>query len=294
MSFNSFFFLLRSAITNIFKNLLLTIASVTVLSICLVILGSSLLIIGNVNIFIEEIGGKSQIVIFLDDSLDSAGIQNFNDQLSNIPNIKNITYVTREEALEKYKASLGKNQELFNDLEADTLRNSFIFDVDDISKFDQTIYEVNKIKGIGYIRERRDLVDRILDIRQVLSFLSIWIVAFLFIISIFVITNSVKLSVFSRRLEISVMKNVGATDFFIQLPYFIEGIIIGLLAGGLAILAQGYVYNYILAPILADLGFFSPVSINGNFDFFTWCFLGVGAFVGIIGSVYPVKKYLKV
>jgi cell division transport system permease protein len=90
------------------------------------------------------------------------------------------------------------------------------------------------------------------------------------------------------------MKCVGATDFFIQLPYFIEGIFIGLLAGGLAIFVQEYLYNYIISPILADLKFFSPVTLNGNFDFLTWSFLAVGAFVGIIGSVYPVKKYLKV
>jgi cell division transport system permease protein len=272
----------------------LTIASITVLSICLVILGSSLLIIGNVNIFIEEIGGENQVVIFLDESLDEASIQNFNNQLKNIPNIKNITYVTREEALAKYKESLGENQELFSDLEADTLRNSYIFEVDDLSKYEQTMYEVNKIPGIGYTREKKDIVDRILDIRQVLSFFSVWIIAFLFIISVFVITNSVKLSVFSRRLEISVMKCVGATDFFIQLPYFIEGMIIGLFAGGLAILVQQYVYNFVLAPILSDLGFFTPAALSGNFDFYTWSFLIVGAFVGVIGSVYPVKKYLKV
>ncbi|MDF2684861.1 MAG: hypothetical protein K0S55_42 [Clostridia bacterium] len=294
MSFDSVFFLIRSAITNVFKNILLTIASITVLSICLVILGSSLLIIGNVNIFIEEIGGENQVVIFLDESLDEASIQNFNNQLKNIPNIKNITYVTREEALAKYKESLGENQELFSDLEADTLRNSYIFEVDDLSKYEQTMYEVNKIPGIGYTREKKDIVDRILDIRQVLSFFSVWIIAFLFIISVFVITNSVKLSVFSRRLEISVMKCVGATDFFIQLPYFIEGMIIGLFAGGLAILVQQYVYNFVLAPILSDLGFFTPAALSGNFDFYTWSFLIVGAFVGVIGSVYPVKKYLKV
>ena len=132
----------------------------------------------------------------------------------------------------------------------------------------------------------------ILEIRQVLSFLSIWVIALFFVVSMFIIMNSVKLSVYARRLEINIMKYVGATDLFIQLPYFIEGMIIGLLAGVISFFVQFYVYTAVLYPILSDL--FLPLSFTGELYFWIPFFLIGGVLIGIIGSVYPVKKYLKV
>ena len=291
---DSLFFLIKSAFKNVFKNWLLTIASVSILAVCLVVLGSVMLIIGNINIFIDEIGDESQIVLYIEEDLTVEEITAINDSLHAISNIGNINYKSNAMILEEYMDSLGDDAWLFEDLEADTFRNSFIFNIKDIEKFDQTIYEVEKIDGIATIKERRDLVQRIVDIKEVLMFLSFWIVAIFLIISLVIITNSVKISVYAKKQEIWLMKYVGATDVFIEAPYFLEGIIIGLTAGAIAILAQIYVYNQVLSPILSDLGFINPLQLNSVMSIIVIGFIITGAVVGTIGSAYPVKKYLNV
>jgi len=292
--FDSLFFLIKTAFKNIFKNWLLTIASVSILSVCLLVLGSVMLIVGNINIFIDEIGDESQIVLFIEEDLSVDDITRINEQLNSISNIGNINYKSNAMILEEYKESLGEDAQLFEDLEADTFRNSFVFNIKDLEKFDQTIFEVKKIDGIAKIKDRKEIVDRIVDIKGVLMFLSFWIVALFIIISMVIITNSVKISVYAKKQEIWLMKYVGATDAFIEAPYFLEGIIIGLTAGFIAIISQLYVYSNVLSPILSDLGFINPLNINSVMSLIVIGFLAAGAIIGTIGSAYPVKKYLNV
>ncbi len=293
MSFDSFFFLLKSAVNNLFRNLLLTLASILVLVLCLVILGSTLLVVDNVNVFVEEIG-ENQVAVFLDESFTQEQIDGFMTQLAQIGNIEEITYETKEQALQNYMESLGDDYFFENPLEADTFRDSVLFKIQDLTKYEQTMYEVKKLDGIANVRERKDLVARILELRETVAFLSICIVLLFFFVSVFIITVSVKLSVFSRRLEINIMKYVGAADYFIQLPYFIEGMLIGLAAGTISLFVEIYLYQSVLFPLFADFGMFAPVSMSANMPFWLLFFLGAGTVVGIIGSVFPVKKYLKV
>ncbi|MBQ7014554.1 MAG: permease-like cell division protein FtsX [Clostridia bacterium] len=291
---DSIIFLIKTAFKNVFKNWLLTIASISILSVCLIVLGSVMLIVGNINLFIDEIGDESQIVLFIEEDLTVDEITQISDRLHSISNIGNINYKSNSMILEEYKESLGEDAWLFEDLDAETFRNSFVFNIKDLEKYDQTIYEVEKIDGIAKIKERRDVIERIVDIKDVLTFLSFWIVMIFVIISMVIITNSVKVSVYAKKQEIWLMKYVGATDAFIEAPYFMEGIIIGLTAGFIAIISQIYVYNNVLSPILSDLGFINPLNIDSVMSVIVIGFLVAGAIIGTIGSAYPVKKYLNV
>lgn len=291
---DSLFFLIKTTFKNIFKNWILTIASISILTVCLVVLGSIALIFGNINLFINEVGDESQIVIYIEEDLSVDEITKINEELHAISNIGNINYKSNVMILEEYKKSLGEDAWLVEDLEADTFRNSFVFKIKDIEKFDQTIFEVEKIEGIATIKDRRDLVQKIVDIKEVLAFLSFWIIAIFLIISLVIITNSVKVSVYAKKQEIWLMKYVGSTDAFIEAPYFMEGIIIGLVSGALAIAAQVYVYTQVLEPILSDLGLINPININSVMTLLVIGFLAAGGIVGTVGSAYPVKKYLNV
>lgn len=291
MSLDSLWFLIKSALNNLYRNLLLTVASVTVLTICLTLLGCTSLVVQNVNAFVEEIG-ESRIAVFLEEDMDELDIVRFQEELRGIGNIGEITYETKDQALANYLESLGEDTGMEDALDPETFRASMIFEIVDLSKYDQTLYEIQKLDGVGEIQERRDVVDGILEVRQVLTFLSIWVIILFLIVSMFIIMNSVKLSVYARRLEINIMKYVGATDFFIQLPYFIEGMIIGLMAGIVSFFVQFYVYTAVLYPILDEL--FTPLSFTDNLSFWIPFFLIGGMLIGVVGSVYPVKKYLKV
>ncbi len=291
MSLDSLWFLIKSALNNLYRNLLLTVASVTVLTICLSLLGCTTLVIRNVNAFVEEIG-ESRIAVFLEEDMDDLDIVRFKEELVAIDNVGEITYETKEQALQNYLQTLGADTGIEEALDPETFRASMIFEIVDLSKYDQTLYEIRKLDGVGEIQERRDVVEGILEIRKVISFLSLWVIVLFLVVSMFIIMNSVKLSVYARRLEINIMKYVGATDFFIQLPYFIEGMLIGLVAGIVSFFVQFYVYTAVLYPILSEL--FTPLSFVKELSFWIPFFLIGGVFIGIVGSVYPVKKYLKV
>jgi cell division transport system permease protein len=291
---DSFLFLIKSAFKSIFKNWLLTIGSVTVLTICLLTLGSSILLFENVNLFINKVGDESQVVIFLDESLSVDDINSIHNQLVQIQNIKNISFESKEMAMKNYLESMGENAELFSDITSDVLRNSFIFNIKDLSKFEQTMFEINKIEGIARVRERREVIERIRDISRIVLMLAAAIIVIFIIISILIITNTVKTSVSSRKDEIGIMKYVGATDFFVQMPYFIEGIIIGIVSGLIALVLTFFAYNEIFSPILFDFGLFTPISIRSRLFTFALFYIISGGIIGMLGSVFPVKKYLNV
>ena len=291
MSFDSLFFLIKSAFNNLRRNLLLTVASITVLTICLTLLGCTSLVIQNVNTFVDDIG-ESRVAIFLDEDMSDLQVAQFKSQLVSIGNIGEVHYETKDQALANYLASYGSESGIEHALDAEAFRASLIFEINDLSKYDQTLYEIRKLDGIGTISERRDIVNRIQDLKQSMFFISVLVILLFFVVSVFIIMNSVKLSVYARRLEISIMKYVGATDLFIQLPYFIEGLIIGLIAGIISFFAQMYLYTSVLTPLLSEV--FTPISFMGQLSFWVPFFLIGGMVIGVVGSVYPVKKYLKV
>ena len=291
MSFDSLWFLIKSALNNLYRNFLLTVASVTVLTICLTLLGSTSLVVQNVNCFVDEIG-ESRIAVFLEEDMTDPEVVRFKEELLAIGNIGNVQYETKEQALANYLENTGPGTGMEDVLDAETFRASLIFEILDLSKYDQTLYQIKKLEGVGNISERRDVVNKIQQVKQSLFFLSALVISLFFIVSVFIIMNSVKLSVYARRLEIIIMKYVGATDSFIQLPYFIEGMIIGLIAGIISFFLQFYLYSNVLSPLLSEM--FVPLSFTSQLSFWVIFFLLGGSLIGIVGSVFPVKKYLKV
>lgn len=291
--FDRLFFLIGSAFSSLRRNFLLTLASVSVLSICLVILGTFVLLISNITAFVDTLGSDSQIVVFIDENVDEDGVAIIYTRLKQIQNISSVSYVSRDQAFERYKASLGDDTELFSDIDSSILRDSFECSVYDVDKFEQTLFEINKISGIARIRERSELVSQISRVKHVLSFFAIWIVILLLVVSVLVIMNTIKLSVFSRRNDIYIMKCVGATDSFIKAPYFIEGFIIGLISALLSVSAEYFMYERILSPIISDLNLISPVPYSSNAMFIIVFFFVSGPLIGILGSISPVKKHVK-
>jgi len=295
MSFDSIFFILGSAFQSIFKNKLLTFVSISVMTICLIVTGSILLIIENANIFMNTIGAQNEIVAYIDESYTQQQINEIDIQFQQITNIKDVLFVSKETAWEDYLKDLENTigYELFKDLGPETLRNKYQFTIIDLNKYDATMYSVKQIEGLDF-KENKETIDRMIEIRKVLSFLSVWLIVIFLLVSAFIVTNSVKLSIYTRRNEIGIMKFIGATDWFIQIPYFIEGIIIGVTSAILALFLQIYLYNSIISPILSDMNFFIPMNIEEYHGTLVAVFFGFGLIVGFIGSIFPLKKYVDV
>ena len=253
MSLDSIAFLFKRAVSNIFRNFLLSMASAGVLGICLVIIGTTFVIISNVNVMIDGIGSRNRVVVRLNEEMTEEQVVQFGENLEKISNIANITYETKEQALENYKNSFAEEDRasLTDGLEADIFRASYIFEVKDLKKFDQTIYEVGKLEGCDQLDQKRDVNEKIVDLRDVITFFAGFIIIFLFIMSFFMISNSVRTSVYARRDEIMIMKYVGSTDSFIRFPYFAEGFLIGCISGIMGYWVLKYLYVCIISPVLA-------------------------------------------
>lgn len=303
MSLDSIFFVLKRSVSNIFHNIVLSFASISILIACLVIFGVTLMLSENITYFIEGVGSETKVVVRLEEDLEEEQIKAYGEALAKIDNIvkedgngkTGIIFESKEQALENYKNTFtDASPEINETLDAEIFRNAYIFEVEDLSKLDQTIYEVEKIEGAAKIQLQRDIVDKLENIKGVLAFLFTAIMVFLFILSVFVITNSVKASVYARKNEIAIMKYVGATDFFIRLPFFFEGLIIGVFSGIISNIILVYLYNSVISPVLAEIEIITPVNISSGHSYLTLVFILCGAAVGVLGSVLPVKKYLKV
>lgn len=304
MSFDGFLFSLKNAVSNIFRNYVLTIASVIVLGVCLLSLGSTMLVVQDVDTIVDSVGSENRVVIFLNEDISQTGINDVRAQLEQIKNITNIVYESPEQSLENYTSQLGS--QTVTGLDAAVFRPSFIFDIIDLNKYEQTVYAIEQIDGLGVfesgesagqpaIRTTKTLINRIVYIKQLLSFFSVVVIIVFFFLSMFIIMNSVKMSVFARRTEINIMKYVGATDFYIQLPYFIEGLLIGLFSGIVSFFVQRMLYVSFISPMLSDI---VPGAVLFSFDEHFGLIFGLfalaGSVIGVIGSVFPVKKYLDV
>lgn len=283
-----------------YKNALMTIASVFVLMACMLIIGSVFLASENVLSFMNKLEAQNEIVAFIDDDYgeDSLSREQLCDKVRAVAGVSDVEYVTREQAFAEYRDSLGANKEYLDgyDGEDNPLRNELRIHIGDIELFESVAGTVSAMEEIANIRDSQDVVDMLLSMRRMLNMLGFWILVILAVVSLFIISNTVKLAMHSRRNEINIMKYVGATNGFIRFPFLLEGILIGVAATALAIAAQWCIYVYALIPAISQLTFLSDciVPFRSAAPGLLIIFGVIGLVVGVFGSVLSIRKYLKV
>lgn len=300
MNAGSFFYFIKSSLKGMYKNALMTIASVFVLMACMLIIGSVFLASENVLSFMNKLEAQNEIVAFIDDDYgeDSLSREQLCDKVRAVAGVSDVEYVTREQAFAEYRDSLGANREYLDgyDGEDNPLRNELRIHISDIELFESVVGTVSAMDEIANIRDSQDVVDMLLSMRRMLNMLGFWILVILAVVSLFIISNTVKLTMHSRRNEINIMKYVGATNGFIRFPFLLEGVIIGVVATVLAIAAQWCIYVYALIPAISQLTFLSDciVSFRSATPGLLIIFGAIGLVVGVFGSMLSIRKYLKV
>lgn len=266
MNAGSFFYFIKSSLKGMYKNALMTIASVFVLMACMLIIGSVFLASENVLSFMNKLEAQNEIVAFIDDDYgeDSLSREQLCDKVRAVAGVSDVEYVTREQAFAEYRDSLGANREYLDgyDGEDNPLRNELRIHISDIELFESVVGTVSAMDEIANIRDSQDVVDMLLSMRRMLNMLGFWILVILAVVSLFIISNTVKLTMHSRRNEINIMKYVGATNGFIRFPFLLEGVIIGVVATVLAIAAQWCIYVYALIPAISQLTFLSDCIVS--------------------------------
>jgi len=285
------------ALNNIKKNFVMSSASVVILISCLLLLGSSLLMIFNIHILINNIQDKNEIVAFIDEEYEQEEIDELEEKLGLIENISEIKFTSKEEAMQIMIDGFGSKEEsIVDSLKSDNfLRASFTVTLVDLDKYEETYEEIKTIKGIANTRENQIIVETSIRIKDSMTVISIWVICIFLFLALFIISNTVRLAMFTRRVEINIMKFVGATDSFIKRPFLFEGLFIGLSSGIIAFLLEWYFYKSVVLPVLTNMvDIFNPINFNDYIIYIFIAFIASGVLIGMIGSILPMRKYLKV
>ena len=290
-------YLTREGIKNIGVNRFMSLASVTVLMSCLVMIGCAVLLYLNIDKLVENIEAQNVIMVFLDLRATEEDEAAAEESLKAVGNISGVEKVSREEAYATVTDSLGDNAEflLDNDIDESFLPVSFRVTVDDMARFKETVAKVRQVENVLHVRENSDLAVRLEKIRTAVTYVCLGIIILLFLVALFIIANTIRITMYTRRKEISIMKAVGATNSFIRWPFLIEGITIGVIS---AVLALGVLY---LIYYLAGDALLTIFGILGGklVEFKDWMFWILGGFVALsivtagIGSIFSIGKYLR-
>ncbi len=287
-------YFLGQSFKGLWRNGIMTLASITVLMSCLVVMGSFVLLILNIDENLEKFGLLNEIVVFVDDTKTDEEVEDIHKELERIPNVASIEFISKEQALEEEKEKYKEYSGLYELVEGDNpLRDSFVIKYEDNSAVQPLIDNIRRTDGIAKINNRVDLATKIENIKNGISHVLIWFMTILFVVSIFVIINTIKLAVHSRRAEISIMRYIGATNWFVILPFIFEGIFIGIISSVLAFFIQWYIYGYVVSEMAGSLDFLSIITFDSIGHYVALAFLGIGIITGIIGSTISTRKHLK-
>ena len=274
----------------------MSIAAVLIMIACLILTGTVTLIAYNIDLSIVELQQSNEIVVWIDDSLTTREARSLGSQFDRIDNIATIEFIDRDEALEDYRQQLGDDADILEDFSSDNnpLRNSFVFTLRDPALADETIQQIEAVEGADDVRADEAVIARLMQIQNVFNIVALAMVVGLAVISVFIISNTVKLAMFARREEISIQKIVGATNWFIRWPFVIEGMVLGLLAGGLAFLAEWALYTEMFNIIGGVIPYFQLLPFESVRWLVLSVYLGAGVLFGIGGSVTSIRKFMNV
>ena len=288
-------YLTHEGFRNVWVNRLMSLASVTVLMACLIIMGAGIMIYFNINNVVDKVQSQNVVMVYVADDASEDETAQIGSSLNNIGNIESCEFVPKEEAFQKQIESMGGDSALFEGFDESPLPDAYKVTVKDLSQFENTVSQIKQIDKVDSVRENSDLASKLLSLRHAVSIVSIGLVVMLFLVAVFIIANTIRITMFSRKLEISIMKAVGATNWFIRWPFMIEGMILGTISG---VVSLGVLWGLYA---LAEKAFSQTLSLLGfklvPFTEYWWqillVFVAIGLFTGGFGSLVSMGKYLK-
>ena len=288
-------YLTHEGIKNIGINRLMSVASVAVLMSCLVIIGFAFLLFMNVDSLLEYVESQNVIMAFCETEATDDVVENTKKTLEAMDNIAICEFVSKEEAFEMVAGSFGDNAEILKNIDNTFLPDGFRLTVEDMKLFDETVAAVSSVDGVISVQQNSNLASTLEEIREAISFISIGVIVVLFIVSMFIIANTVRITMFSRKLEISIMKAVGATNWFIRWPFLVEGIVLGVISSVISFLVLALLYNLLAGPFGSIFGILGNTVVS-FWDYAVIIFVGflsVSVVTGGIGSLISMRRYLK-
>ena len=292
-------YLLGEGFRNVFKNKKSTGASLIIMCATMLIFGLFFVIGENVNYIMEEVESQQGMQVFLNKDVTEEQIQKAGEQIRAIDYVATAEYVSKEDALNSLKERFGENGDLLDGYyEKNPLKPSYIVTLTDLEQSDNVYSQIEQLENVSNIEVRDKTIDALIGVANGIRIVSGVILILLIVISIFIIANTIKLTVHARRKEISIMKYVGATNGFIRWPFIVEGIIIGVISAMISIVLLGVSYNFAIDKLLdssvATMVSFNLLTFSDMFALVLTVYLILGIGIGVIGSAISMRKYLEV
>lgn len=288
-------YLIKEGIRSIFTHGLMSFASVCVTVACLIIVGTFSILMYNLNIMVENLNQTNEVICYVDSELSDAEAKSVGTKINMIENVMQSTYIPREEALQNFIDDHDDSNS-FQGVDPGDLRHRFRVVLSDNTKMEETVSLLEQVPGVVLVDAEYELAEGFSTIGQVVNLVSYGIIAVLLVVSLLIISNTVKLAMYDRQNEIAIMKMVGATNGFIRFPFVVEGFFLGVIGAALAFGLEWVLYDAMLVKIseVDALGLFTFVPFVDLLKPMLATFSAAGLFVGIVGSLTAIRKFLDV
>lgn len=300
MRSNNFRYLVKQGVASVWHNRMMSFASFCIMTVSLLLIGLAILVFFNINKIIGNIEEKNEVVLFLDEGISEADISHINDIITSMDNVDTAVYYSKEKALEDLLSKMPEFSVLFESLPENPVPESFKIKINDLSLISETIFNLTHITGVDSIEAPYDFANFLVGLRTTLGVIGSALFFALVVVCLVIISNATRTSVFTRRREINIMKYVGATNSFIRIPFFVEGMFIGILAGGVSWIMTKFAYESFFQLFTGDINLFSVLGTADIIPFSQitlWVLLAnctIGALLGAMGTLFSMGKHLKV
>ena len=292
---HNFKYFFREGAGNMLSHGFMSFAAVGVTVACLLIMGTFSLVAYNANINLQDLQKENAVVAFVDESLTDDEATALQSRLAAIPGVADCTFVSRQEARDEYVAQYNED-DLYSDLDPSIFRHRYVMHLTDLNRMGQVVQSLESVEGIAKVRADQDISNGFITVRNIAGVISIALIAILLIISVFIISNTIKLTTFDRRDEIAIMKMVGATNGFIRWPFVYEGFMIGLLSAVLGFGFQWLLYESVAKSLMMSdrLQLLTIVDFTTIWQPVAAIFAAAGILIGVGGSLTAIRKFLHV
>lgn len=285
-------YLIKEGFKSVINNHMMSLASIGVLVSCLIITGAALLLSLNVNSVVESVGKDNQVTVYLDDNVtELQAVMEIGPKIREVANVSECEFYSKDDAIKELENELGN---LFGELQGDSnpLPHAFHVTMTDLSLYNETVDDISGVAGVYKLSDRSDVADKLTSLNNLVTQIGLWIIIVLGIISLFIISNSIRMTMYSRRFEISIMKSVGATNWFVRVPFIVEGMVLGIVSGLIASGIIAFLYEGIIVAVQFIIPFseipYSEVALQLSASFVI-----LGLIVGASGAMISIGRYLK-
>ena len=280
---------------SIFTHGFMSFAAVCMIVACLLIMGSFTLLAVNLDNMLGDMEQENELAVYIDDSYTEESARALEPALLQVPNVTEATFMTRTEALEKFRQDRG-NVDILEDLPDDVFRDRYYVRIADIEQMAQTKTSLEQVEGVGDVVAAVEIAEGFVLVRNVATGVALVLIGILLVVSLFIIANTIKLATFYRRDEIAIMKMCGATDGFIRWPFVVEGLVLGLTGSLVAFFLQWGLYQMVGSVIIQGngLSLVTMIPYTAMVSTILPVFCAVGAVIGVGGSLVAIRKFLQV